>query len=257
MKNILLIFGLSLLLVNCSEDTLDTYHGNDGIYFAPSILGKYIDSTSFSFAMVTVDDTVVNMAVRLYGEVQDYDRPFRVKLEEATGEEGVDYAPLEEEYTLPANKAEAAIPVRIFRHGTAKNKLVLRIVPNEYFTQALSLKVQDEDTLDMTLKTLILTSKLTQPKNWYDWAFGYFSEAKYKLVNELGNMDPEVWNATSFPSQYYYQLPLFITNYLNSKIAGGPESALKDPDPQSTRGYMTFPDVVIPSSFPDAWPKDE
>ena len=67
MKNILLIFGLSLLLVNCSEDTLDTYHGNDGIYFAPSILGKYIDSTSFSFAMVTVDDTVVNMAVRLYG----------------------------------------------------------------------------------------------------------------------------------------------------------------------------------------------
>ena len=207
--------------------------------------------------MVTVDDTVVNMAVRLYGEVQDYDRPFRVKLEEATGEEGVDYAPLEEEYTLPANKAEAAIPVRIFRHGMAKNKLVLRIVPNEYFTQALSLKVQDEDTLDMTLKTLIFTSKLTQPKNWYDWAFGYFSEAKYKLVNELGNMDPEVWNATSFPSQYYYQLPLFITNYLNSKIAGGPESALKDPDPQSTRGYMTFPDVVIPSSFPDAWPKDK
>ena len=38
MKNILLIFGLSLLLVNCSEDTLDTYHGNDGIYFAPNIL---------------------------------------------------------------------------------------------------------------------------------------------------------------------------------------------------------------------------
>lgn len=257
MKNILLIFSFSLLFLCCSEDTLDTYHGNDGIYFAPNMMGKYIDSTSFSFAMVTEDDTVVNMAVRLYGEVQDYDRPFRVKLEEAIGEEGVDYAPLEEEYVLPANRAETAIPVRIFRHGFAKNKLTLRIVPNEYFTQVLSLKVQDEDTLDMTVKTLIFTSKLTQPKNWYDWAFGYFSEAKYKLVNELGNMNPEVWNSNNFPSQYYYQLPLFLTNYLNSKIAEGPESALKDPDPQSTRGYMTFPNVVIPSSFPDAWPKDE
>ena len=257
MKNILLILGFSLLLLNCSEDTLDTYHGNDGIYFAPNMLGKYIDSTSFSFAMVTVDDTVVNMAVRLYGEVRDYDRPFRVEVEKATGESGIDYEPLLEEYVLLANKAVADSPLRIFLHGSAKNYLTLRILPNEYFTQLLALKVQDEDTLNMTRKTLIFTSKLTQPKNWYEWAFGYFSEAKYKLVNELGNIDPEVWNANRFPSQYYYQLPLLITNYLNSKIAEGPESAIKDPDPQSTRGYMTLPDVVIPSSFPDAWPEKE
>ncbi len=30
MKNILLILGFSLLLLNCSEDTLDTYTGMTG-----------------------------------------------------------------------------------------------------------------------------------------------------------------------------------------------------------------------------------
>lgn len=254
MKNIIILLGFSLLLLNCSEDKLDTYHGNDGIYFASNMLGRYVDSTSFSFAMVTVDDTVVNMDVLLYGETRDYDRPFRVDAEALTGEAGVDYEPLQEEYILPANMVKAVIPVRIYRHGSEKNRLALRIMPNEHFTQSLSLKVQDGDTLDLTCKTLIFTSKLTQPKNWYEWAFGYFSEAKYKLINELGNIDPELWDAKSFPSQYYYQMPLLITNYLNSKIAQGADSAIKDPDPQSTRGYMTMPDVVIPASFPDAWP---
>lgn len=50
------------------------------------------------------------MAVRLYGEVRDYDRPFRVEVEKATGESGIDYEPLLEEYVLPANKAVAISP---------------------------------------------------------------------------------------------------------------------------------------------------
>ncbi|MFR7810240.1 MAG: hypothetical protein ACLU4N_13810 [Butyricimonas faecihominis] len=69
-----------------------------------------------------------------------------------------------------------------------------------------------------------------------------FFEAKYKLVNELGNMDPEFGMRLVF-LPILLPVAAFITNYLNSKIAGGRER-IENRIPVYL-GYMTFPDVLF------------
>ncbi|MFR7810239.1 MAG: hypothetical protein ACLU4N_13805 [Butyricimonas faecihominis] len=83
--------------MNCSEDT-STRIRNDGIYLLLIYWGNIL-IPFFFIAMVTVDDTVVNMAVRLYGEVQDMIAA-SCKTRRGDRGRGVDYAILKSLYRL-------------------------------------------------------------------------------------------------------------------------------------------------------------
>ena len=93
MKYIFLIIA-AVCLLGCEEDQLSFYHGVDNIYFyqrnVPS--GQvYLDTTLFSFAFADAADTLVHLSVRAQGEMQDYDRTFRVGVEGGSARAGSEF----------------------------------------------------------------------------------------------------------------------------------------------------------------------
>lgn len=267
MKQIGYILAIFLLCMACKEDLLETYHGEDAVYFASDAseaVAKYADTTTFSFAFETVADTILKIPVTGLGEVTDYDRKFKVIVEGGNAAAGVNYEPLEEEYVLEAGEIRSYIPVHIYREGAKDTVLAidLRLVANEYFSQNIPFKKVKYDTVDITRHVVVFTNNISKPKMWTDGMLGYFSEAKFVLLNRELDIKPADWFDDSKRAEIGPKAMgagVYMVNYLNIFVNNNDYVNMpKDPDaPAANRGYMTFrsmagDDVKIPASWPDA-----
>lgn len=261
MRNkILILIGLMSVWA-CSEEQLATYNGEyNSVYFAPdSLAGTYSDSLMFSFATTNDNDTTLLLVVRGVGDVVDFDRVFNVVLDSATAEEGKHFEPIASEYVLKAGRTKGYIPVTLHRTADlAKKELAihLRLVANEYFGQQLIYKKQNSKDMNITCMSVWVTGKIAKPKVWIASYFGYFSEAKIIMINQLLDINPTEWNSTTvWPIGRIIGISNYMTNYLNDQVdkndPEGWKKAIKDPSLDSHRGYMTFPGVSIPASWPD------
>lgn len=265
MKNILLII-MAACLLGCEEDQLKFYHGVDNIYFyrrnVPS--GEvYLDTTVFSFAFADAADTLIQLSVRGQGEVRDFDRAFRVAVEGGSAQEGVNFDALQEDYVLKARNVYASVPVHIYREGL-KDKavsVVIRLLPNENFVQNMPYTTVKYDTIDITRHVLVFTNQLKKPDVWNEAYLGYFSEAKFRLVNEELGINAAAWYDDSRMVEMNNKAKgagVYMVNYLNEFVKKNDYVHMpKDPDaPAENRGYMTFKHangtVKIPAEWPDA-----
>ncbi|MCC8173114.1 MAG: DUF4843 domain-containing protein, partial [Odoribacter sp.] len=214
-----------------------------------------VDTLTFSFLATQSPDTIINIRVRAMGQPYEYDRLFKVAIEENTAEEGKHYDLLESEYIIKSDSSYGYIPIKIYRQNLLDTivSMNLYLAPNEYFTQNLAPVIQNNDTIDIMRLTFVFTAEVTQPRYWQPSILGYFSPTKFFLICEMMNMKPEEWFVSSgFSMGIVYGTAVFMTNYLNEKInTEGQAGAIRDPHPGSDRGYMTFPSIQIPAEWPD------
>lgn len=257
MKKICLFLLLALGAWSCSEDRLSVYSGEGNSIYFSRVNDTYLDTVNFSFAMHLTSDTTISFKVEALGDMTDYDRTFKVALDErSTATAGKHFDVLEAEYILPAKSRYATIPLRIHRTDDLYDTIVsvtLNLIPNENFHQLVVERESKNEDVNVIRKTLIFTSITMKPDVWMDNFVGYFSVAKFNLANSLLNIEPLDWYEKKVTIGELVGVGTFMTNYLNDRInTGNPADAIKDPDPKSERGYMTFKNVNIPAHYPDA-----
>lgn len=263
MKYIFLVLA-AVCLLGCEEDQLKFYHGVDNIYFykrnVPS--GQvYLDTTVFSFAFADTPDTLVQLTVRGQGEMTGYDRTFRVAVEGGSARAGVNFDELEDEYVLKAGSVYGTVPIRIYREGL-KDKavsVVVRLLPNENFVQNMPFTIVKYDLIDITRHVLVFTNQLSRPDAWNEAFLGYFSEAKFRLVNEELGINAASWYDASRLVEMANKAKgagVYMVNYLNKMIEANDYVRMpKDPDaPAENRGYMTFKHANGVVKIPPEWP---
>lgn len=263
MKYILIILA-TLCVWSCQEDELEFYHGVDNIYFyrrnVPSA-EVWLDTTIFSFAFADTPDTLIQLSVRGQGEMTAYDRTFRVTVEGGTAQTGINFEPLQNEYVLKANSLYSSVPIRIYKEGLKDKSVsvVIRLLPNENFVQNMPFTVEKYDTIDITRHVLVFTNQIKQPTAWNEAFLGYFSEAKFRLVNEELGIPAASWYDDSRLVEMSAKARgtgVLMVNYIDEYIKAGDYTNMpKDPDaPAENRGYMTFKHASGSNKIPAEWP---
>ena len=221
MKRLLsLIAGCSLLLFGCGENEALYYEGEpdgtSGIYFAyyngttmgSSITYHYKDTTNdYSLTSVAGSSAVIRIPVRVFGNISEQDRPFKVKVIGGTVEEG-EYFTLPDEFIMPAGAALAYVPVTIFKKDELQDGVVRYITigleENEHFKPYIDKRVVGNDTIDVQSITVRYSMVLEQPWNWgasgssnfNNW--GAYSHAKLSfMLSVMG------WTYSEFTSKNF------------------------------------------------------
>lgn len=164
------LLALGLSMVSCQKD-LDTYQGENGMYFDTTYKGAETmsDTLDISWGMknssVTSQD--IELTVKLLGNTAPYDRAFEIVIEEAptyvsqykpkdeddanddddpdfevedttvptlNAVSGEDYIVAQTKYVIPAGEAKAIIPVTLLRREDlhlAKRSFKIRLIEND------------------------------------------------------------------------------------------------------------------------------
>lgn len=261
-------------LLSCSEDKIDTYHGEDFIYFSDSVgnngLSYYWKSSrTFNFFFTTAQEASIALPVSAGGMVSESDRTFLVEPEvDGDAVEGLDFE-LSREQIMPAKKSKTNVYVKLKRRAEMEGKtftVKVHLKPNENFTTNFPVGIDlNNDTVSRKVMDVICQAELTAPAyyNSNKSYIGYWSVLKFNTMNEVLDLTLDDWldagnkKGILYGTNFNNYMNVF-GNYLNRKISEGPDAAIKDPDAQSTRGYMTMPGfpyfgiptVVIPANFP-------
>lgn len=158
---------VAVIVTGCTEG-LDTYQGENGIYFDTNYQGGVMlsDTINVSWGMKnsSVTSQVINLNVKLLGHTADVDRVFEVLVETAIMPDGSEIPPVQEpdpddpsqsaetdvpildaapgvdfvmppvSYVMPAGKAEVIIPVTVLRNETlhlARRAFKVSLVAND------------------------------------------------------------------------------------------------------------------------------
>ena len=147
-KIILFVLSLTLVFSACEKQDISVFTTNDsGIYFQRvtsyiynSTTEYYGDSVAYSFASekASVKSVMLSATIRTMGKVVDYDRPFKVVVDQegTTAIEGKHYEVNLDTVVVPAGKSTAYVRIRFFRTDDMMDKavrLALRLEDNEYF----------------------------------------------------------------------------------------------------------------------------
>ena len=117
------------------------------------------------------------------------------------------------------------------------------------------------DTIDITRHVLVFTNQLKKPTAWSEAYLGYFSEAKFRFLNEELGINAAMWYDDSqliAMNRKAKGAGVYMVNYLNEFIKKNDWVNMpRDLDaPAVNRGYMTFKHVSgaveIPAEWPDA-----
>ncbi|MDE5613007.1 MAG: DUF4843 domain-containing protein [Odoribacter sp.] len=203
MKRLLsLIASCSLLLFGCRENEALYYEGEpdgtSGIYFAyysgmtmgSSITYHYKDTTADnSLTNVAGSSAVVGVPVRVFGNISEQDRPFKVKVIGGTVKEGEDFT-LPEEFVIPGGAASASVPVTIFKKDELQDGVVRYITigleENEYFKPYIDKRLVGNDTINVQTITIRYSMVFEEPWNWGGTSnlnnWGAYSHAKLNFM---------------------------------------------------------------------------
>lgn len=219
MKRLLsIIAGCSLLLFGCSENEAIYYEGEpdgtSGIYFAyyssttmsgSSVTYNYRDTTSdYSLTNVAGSSREIRIPVRVFGNISEEDRPFKVKIIGGTVQEG-EYFTLPEEFIIPGGESVAYVPVTILKKDELQDGVVryitLGLEENEYFKPYIKERIVGSDTIDTQTITIRYSMVLQEPFSWsfYSNNWGTYSHAKLNLMLSIMG-----WTYSEFTSKNLY-----------------------------------------------------
>ena len=250
-KIILFILTLNVVFSACEEQDIPLFTTDDtGIYFqrVSSYRGTteyYADTISYSFvsSSAMLQDTVLQATVRTMGKVADYDRPFKVVVnqEGTTAVEGVHYELDLDSIIMPAGTSTAFVRVRFFRTKDMMEKavrLALQLEDNEYF-KCYFPEYKNTNAYSATgvmiggdMFAFSLSEMYTEPWYWSmfgDGFFGTWTPKKYLVVNSACGLTPSDWDkgGSAGTKVQYGRFNFFATavqKYLQEQAdAGTPE----------------------------------
>lgn len=243
------VICLGFVLAACSNDTIDTYQGNDNVYYTWSVEGLYVnrlyvypDSLGFTFAYkeAAVTDSIFKLPVTVQGQVLDRDRTLKVSVNpQSTAKEGVHFD-LPESIKFGANLTTDSIPITFHRTPEMKSEtftLVLDLEENEDFRIEMKDKLEDEFTGEMRSYTsfkLSVNDILKQPTFWHEGFLGVFTKKKLFLISELLGIPTDHYNNIVPYSDLQFHAQ-FMKRYLNDKKAAG-ETVYEDDGTEMTMG---------------------
>ena len=219
MKSRIILFTMALLLSlwGCDKEEISTFTSDDaGIYFQRvnsyiygSTTEYYGDSISYSFASAkaTAKTATLSATVRTMGKVVDYDRPFKVVIDEegTNGIEGKHFEVNLDTAVVPAGKSTAYVRVRFNRTEDMMEKAVrvaLRLEDNEYFKcyfpeyKNTNAYASTGAQIHGTLFAFSISEMYTEPGYWTSFGgdfFGPWTSKKYVIVNQVCGLTPSDW----------------------------------------------------------------
>ncbi|MEG2226939.1 MAG: DUF4843 domain-containing protein [Odoribacter sp.] len=218
MKRLLLILTAVFLLVSCQQEEVTPFTSDDaGIYFqrqASYTMGttnvNYTDSAVYSFASSSskVTKTTTSVPVFIMGNVKNYNRTFKVKIDEekTTAVRGVHFDVNLDTLYIPAGKNTFNIPLTLYRHpDLLKNsyRIELLLVENEEFKLLIPNYKNNNQwnntgfLLSGIRWKIIFSEKYTTPSYWRNFGddfYGQWTTPKYLLLNNLMNWTVVDWN---------------------------------------------------------------
>jgi hypothetical protein len=250
--------------VSCKHEPLPTYSGEDMIYFAyagSAFQYEIIDSmiVKFGYDAVIKTDSVIEIGVKLMGDVKDYDRPVAVAVDGnvSTALSGTDVELLPELSLLPAGKIEGKILLRLKnteRLNDTSLLVALRLKDNEHFkaeyTGTLFASVNREGKIDGTKFRVRFDNGTEMPSIWanatlksrFDMIFGAYSNAKFNLMCQIlpgcsheyftflpgEEKDPNAVFSRKFPMGLLSGWAIGLNMYLNTYKAEHDGEPLRD-----------------------------
>ena len=252
-KIILFVSSLTLVFCACEKQDISVFTTDDsGIYFQRvtsyiynSTTEYYGDSVAYSFASAkaSVKSVVLSATIRTMGKVVDYDRPFKVVVDQegTTAIEGKHYEVNLDTVVVPAGKSTAYVRVRFFRTDDMMEKavrLAIRLEDNEYFKcyfpeykntnaySATGVMIHGDEFV------FSLSEMYTEPCYWSmfgDGFFGNWTPKKFLVVNSVCGLSAADWDNAGYAGAkiQYGRFNFFTTTvqkYLQEQAdAGTPE----------------------------------
>ena len=252
-KIILFVSSLTLVFCACEKQDISVFTTDDsGIYFQRvtsyiynSTTEYYGDSVAYSFASAkaSVKSVVLSATIRTMGKVVDYDRPFKVVVDQegTTAIEGKHYEVNLDTVVVPAGKSTAYVRVRFFRTDDMMEKavrLAIRLEDNEYF-KCYFPEYKNMNTYTTTGVMIhgdefvfSLSEMYTEPWYWSmfgDGFFGNWTPKKFLVVNSVCGLSAADWDNAGYAGAkiQYGRFNFFTTTvqkYLQEQAdAGTPE----------------------------------
>lgn len=231
MKKIIYIttlIGMMAGFLGCEKELKD-YDGQEGVYFYVQWGVDWFDSTYWAaqpytkveFVKTGEPEIQLKVRVQVTGGKKDYDRRFRVVVDEdsTTAIVNENYEPLEEFQILPKNSHYTDIWVTV-RNSKAleevERKLVLKLLPTEELALSVPVWVDWDDMLsndaglaefDATRHTILMNDFISRPSEWSGTSnpvhgtretglFGIFSKKKYdEIIKEFPEITYEDFNS--------------------------------------------------------------
>lgn len=216
MRYIFIFLSACFLLGACQKNEIMLFDREEaGIYFQYGGQTRlyinseaYYDTLSYSFSTAsdTVTEVILETRVRTMGKVKDYPRPVALSVDEehTTAVEGVHYEVNLDTVMIPAGESEVMVGVKFLRAADLMGKkvqLVLKLEENEYFK--IYFTEQNNTNVYYGTEMKIMADRFrftvseiyTEPSYWsfaLD-AFGEWSVAKFRLVNEVCEIPVEDW----------------------------------------------------------------
>lgn len=191
MKHIFyMILACSVIgLFSCQEDEVETWHGEDGVYFYVQWGVDWYDTTYWAaqpytevnFTSLGEDTSVVKLRVMLAGNIADYDRQFRFVLESdsTTAVEGANFLNNVEEYqVLKAGERYTDIYITVMNTDVLADeelRIGYRLLPTEDLTLACPVwedfsgmlaNAAGLEQFDGAYHTIRLNDFITRPNGW-------------------------------------------------------------------------------------------
>ena len=252
-KIILFVSSLTLVFCACEKQDISVFTTDDsGIYFQRvtsyiynSTTEYYGDSVAYSFASAkaSVKSVVLSATIRTMGKVVDYDRPFKVVVDQegTTAIEGKHYEVNLDTVVVPAGKSTAYVRVRFFRTDDMMEKavrLAIRLEDNEYF-KCYFPEYKNTNAYSATGEMIhgdefafSLSEMYTEPSYWSMFGgsfFGTWRPKKFIVVKSVCGVSCTEWNCAGYAGAKitYGRFNFFATavqKYLQEQAdAGTPE----------------------------------
>ncbi|GGH27736.1 DUF4843 domain-containing protein [Sphingobacterium alkalisoli] len=235
MKKIILHFVwlIPVLVLFSCEKELHKYEGKPTIYFneagrLPDYSSEVIkDSTLLSFSLVAVEDSIVNMVVKVIGEKSPEDRAYTLSVSpNSDAIEGVHYEVLDDEFVIRKNELTDTVNIKFFRTADMQEKTFLLgfdLLENENFAIAMFDKILNQNTGKLhsyVTYRWFLNDIIKKPGRWLDGYLGTFSRKKLFLMVDVLNVDPAYMD-TSISIAEILAYGKYMQRYLNEQRAAG------------------------------------
>ena len=237
-KAILVTCTLAIVFFACEKDEIDTFNGENLIYFQwakdgiNNYSGAKIDSTSFSFAyeLPSVIDSVYKIPVKTQGFISENDRSFLVKVSTNSEVTQGTHFDLPATFTIPANEVIGYIPLTLFRAADLKTNILtlkLELTANENFSTNLIGNEKSSNAnklLNYNKFELTISDILTKPTLWDSFVvyyLGTFSVKKLYLYAEVNNIPVPNWNKNQPEISSFFTRKDVLKAYLQGQRAAG------------------------------------
>lgn len=200
------------LTQSCKEDHLDLYNQQESgasIYFQ-SAYTNYISYFPLSFGYTTSDvqDSIIRIPVAITGNLVDYDRPFALRIDSTTMQQGVHYdivgTPM-----IRANRAVDTLKIKLYRTADIQEKgvdLFISLVENDNFQTNIPFRYINGTIYPLLDYHLYLDDIADVPYLWTTYVgksyifstWGSYSKAKVDLMLKVLQIDPGYFYDSSY-----------------------------------------------------------